>query len=133
MNMEFELHMGGMPGKFRLIEGMNLQTITELIKAAGSLAAFVTGLMAYLSSRAVKQKVEKVAILTDQTAAQTNSMMEKTVEIHTATNGHLAALRDEVSTANEKIAGLKALIANMSEARSDAKLAEVKAEIERKQ
>jgi hypothetical protein len=133
----------------------------EIIKAIASIGALVTAFLAWMSTRAVgrqalalrqqsatehaeaMKKVSVVQEITDATAAKTDGLVEKTIEIHTATNGHLSELRldlakmqgelrDQKSTATAEIAGLKALIANMVEAKADAKLAEARADLKPK-
>jgi hypothetical protein len=61
-------------------------------------------------SEANSAKSVAIASKADTLAVKADTIIEKATEIHTATNGHLSELRDQLGTAMERIAGLERLI-----------------------
>jgi len=55
-----------------------------------------------------------------ETSAKASTILEKTVEIHTLTNGNLSKVTTALETANEKIAGLEKLMAALAQQKTEA-------------
>lgn len=82
---------------------MTETTIIALV--ASALAALPPSLVAWAALRATKENGVKA-----------DSLVEKTTEIHTLTNGSLSKVQASLETANEKISGLEKLVASVTAA-----------------
>ena len=78
---------------------------------------------AALERRILLEQSQASAKVTEATAKKADALIEKTTEIHTLTNGTNSELTAALRVANQKIEGLRELMAGFVKARDDAEAA----------
>ena len=80
---------------------------------------------AALERRILLEKTNAAAKVSDETAAKADTLLQKTVEIHTLTNGTNSELTSALKVANQKIEGLRELMAGFIRSKDEADAARV--------
>lgn len=84
-----------------------IAAIPATIAATGALVATILGVIQGAGrERKAEEREEKASVKTD-------SLIEKTVEIHTLTNSNLSKVTAALDAANVKIEGLQTMVANL--------------------
>lgn len=102
---------------------MSEATIAALI---AQIPTTITSLTAAIIAFAALRKGREIDKKADATNSKQDVLIEKAVEIHTQTNGHLSKVTSALDVALKEIEGLKTLVATMSEAKNAAALASEK-------
>lgn len=101
---------------------------TILIAAFAALPPTIAAVTGLIASRATLRqsranasvaenanlKAEASNVKADASNEKTDALLRKTEEIHTLTNGNLTTITAELRVANEKIAGLQALLSALT-------------------
>ncbi len=91
--------------------------LSSIAPTLAALGAVVIGILNARKSNETGIKVDSIGSKSDKTDAKVDTVIEKAVEIHTATNSNLSKVTAALDKALEKISGLEKMVALMNRAK----------------